>query len=85
VKDVNFDDCSVYRTVEKRFVCGHGPKIHHNFLLHKDSLTGINLPVLHSRADRTKFGAQHNRVSKHPTQKGTRNFPTQSILLLYIA
>ena len=42
VRHVNFDDCSVYRIIEPRSICGHGLNIHHNLLTHKGFLKGIN-------------------------------------------
>jgi len=44
---LNFDDCSVYRTIEPRTICGHSLNIHHNILTQKESLKGINHQLLH--------------------------------------
>jgi len=58
--------------------------MHHNLLPHKGCLMGMNHQLLHSRADRTKFGTHQQTVSQHSTHKSTGNFPTDSISLLYI-
>jgi len=41
VRHVNFVDCSVYRTLEPRSICGHGQNIYHNLLLYEDIIRGI--------------------------------------------
>jgi len=72
-RHVNFDGCSVYRTIEQKSICGHSLNIQHNLLPRKDSPTGINHQMLHRQGGPYKiWGPSRNSIATQNTKSYTK-------------
>jgi hypothetical protein len=75
VRHVRFDDCSVYRNIEQKSICGHGMNIHHKRLPHKDFFTGITHQMFHRQGVPYKIWGPLRKILQHPTQNVHEIFP----------
>jgi hypothetical protein len=80
VKHVNFDDCSVYRTIKQESICGHGLKIHHNLLPYKNSLTRIYYQLLHRQGGPYKIRRPSWKFRNRQHEKVNEILPRTSLL-----